>query len=33
LSPLSFLLLVPVYPLWYLVFGRHRYRAAAATAL
>lgn len=33
LSPLAFLLLVPVYPLWYLVFRRHRYRAAAATAL
>ncbi len=33
LSPLSFLLLVPAYPVWYLVFRRHRYRAAAATAL
>ena len=33
LSPLSFLLLVPVYPMWYLLFRRHRYRAAAATAL
>jgi glycerol-3-phosphate acyltransferase PlsY len=33
LSPLSFLLLVPAYPLWYVVFRRHRYRAAAATAL
>ena len=33
LSPLSFLLLVPVYALWHLVFRRHRYRAAAATAL
>jgi glycerol-3-phosphate acyltransferase PlsY len=33
LSPLGFLLLVPFYPVWYLVFRRHRYRAAAATAL
>jgi glycerol-3-phosphate acyltransferase PlsY len=33
LDPLSFLLLVPAYPLWYVVFRRHRYRAAAATAL
>jgi len=33
LSPLSFLLLVPAFAVWYLVFRRHRYRAAAATAL
>jgi glycerol-3-phosphate acyltransferase PlsY len=32
LSPLSFLLLVPAFAVWYLVF-RHRYRASAATAL
>jgi glycerol-3-phosphate acyltransferase PlsY len=33
LSPLSFLLLVPAFAVWYLVLRRHRYRAAAATAL
>jgi glycerol-3-phosphate acyltransferase PlsY len=33
LSPLSFFLLVPAFVLWYLVLGRHQYRAAAATAL
>ena len=33
LSPLSFFLLVPAFAVWYLVFRRHRYRAAAATAL
>jgi glycerol-3-phosphate acyltransferase PlsY len=32
LSPLSLLLLVPAFAVWYLVF-RHRYRASAATAL
>jgi glycerol-3-phosphate acyltransferase PlsY len=32
LSPISFLLLVPAFGVWYLVF-RHRYRASAATAL
>ena len=32
LSPLSFLLLVPAFGVWYLLF-RHQYRAAAATAL
>jgi len=32
LSPLSFLLLVPAFLVWYLVF-RQQYRAAAATAL
>ena len=32
LSPVSFLLLVPAFVVWYVVF-RHRYRAAAATAL
>ena len=32
LSPVSFLLLVPAFVVWYLAF-RHRYRAAAATAL
>ncbi len=32
LSTVSMLILVGVFPLWYLVF-RHRYRAAAATAL
>jgi glycerol-3-phosphate acyltransferase PlsY len=32
LSPLSFLLLLPIFPLWYLVF-RQQYRASAATAL
>jgi len=31
LSPLSFFLLVPAFAVWYLVFRRHRYRAAAAT--
>jgi glycerol-3-phosphate acyltransferase PlsY len=33
LSPLSFFLLVPAFGLWYVIFRRHRYRAAAATAL
>jgi glycerol-3-phosphate acyltransferase PlsY len=33
LSPLSFFLLVPAFAVWYLIFRRHRYRAAAATAL
>ena len=33
LSPLSFLLLVPAFAVWYLILRRHRYRAAAATAL
>lgn len=33
LSPLAFFLLVPVFVVWYLVFRRHQYRAAAATAL
>jgi glycerol-3-phosphate acyltransferase PlsY len=32
LSPLSLIALVAVYALWYLIF-RHRYRAAAASAL
>lgn len=32
LSPLSLIILVVVWPLWYLIF-RHRYRASAATAL
>lgn len=32
LSPLSLMVLVAAFPLWYLIF-RHRYRAAAATAL
>ncbi len=32
LSPVSFLLLVSAFAVWYLVF-RHRYRASAATAL
>lgn len=32
LSPLSFLLLLPIFPLWYLVF-RQQYRASGATAL
>jgi glycerol-3-phosphate acyltransferase PlsY len=33
LSPLSFFLLVPAFAVWYLIFRRQRYRAAAATAL
>ena len=33
LSPVAFLLLVPAFFVWYLVFRRHQYRAAAATAL
>jgi len=32
LSPLSLIILVVVFPLWYLVF-RHRYRASVATVL
>ena len=33
LSPVAFLLLVPAFVVWYLVFRRQQYRAAAATAL
>jgi glycerol-3-phosphate acyltransferase PlsY len=33
LRPVAFLLLVPAFIVWYIVFRRHQYRAAAATAM